>query len=191
MTLFGSNLKATILAYEALFSAAGFDFAANASNPDSLKLAIAARESAARAAGETAAGEAILKAAGLVPAEGKSAAETVKAALDSDVALLGIYSTGLAAAGITPKPAKEGAALTADDIKTAVEARASQKAAATVAATGHAPLAIAPTAGDEIPATLAEIQGQLATTRDPVKAGKLAAQANALRDKARANPGNN
>lgn len=39
--------------------------------------------------------------------------------------------------------------------------------------------------------TLADIQAQLATERDPVKAGQLAAKANALRDKAWGKSGNN
>lgn len=184
--MFGSNLKATILAYESIFKAAGFDFTANADKPDSLKAFIEARESAARTTASAEAGANLLKLAGLESVEGQTADAVVKAALVARDAQVALYTTGLQSAGVTVKPAKEGAAITADDIKTAVETRASKKAAATVAATGHAPIPQSAEANsDDIPETADELRTQLAATSptDSAKRGRIAAKLKALREK--------
>lgn len=185
MQLFGGNLKALILGYEGLFASIGFDFKANAEKPDSLKAFVDGKTGEATTAATNAAYAAILKDAGVAAVEGKPAAESIKAALAAKDAQLAIYTTGLTAAGVTPKPAKDGEALTAANVQAAVEARASQKGAAIAAATGHEAIAQAPAgSGANAESTnLEEIQAQIATTRDPVKAGQLAARANALRDK--------
>jgi len=184
--MFGNNLKATILGYEAFFKAAGFDFSANADKPDALKAFIEGRETAARSAAAAEAGTNLLKAAGLTAVEGKTADTIVKDALAARDSQVAAFTDGLKSAGVTPKPAKEGEALTATDIKTAVEARASQKAAATVAATGHAPIEqSAAVTGEDIPETADELRAQLATTAatDSAKRGRIAAKLKALREK--------
>jgi hypothetical protein len=186
--MFGNNLKATITSFEAIFKSAGFDFTANLDKPDSLKAFIEQREQAARTTATSEAGASLLKAAGLAAVEGKTADVVVKEALAARDATVAVYTAGLESAGVKPVAQKDQP-LTAADIKTAVETRASQKAAATVAATGHTPIeqAAEDKGGKGDGATVEDLQARLAATKDPIESGKLAKQLNALRDKQWAN----
>ncbi len=143
MSLFGGQLKAQILGYETLFKSIGFDFAKSAENPESLKAFVDGKVNTAKTDATAAAGSVILTAAGLSAVEGKSAADVVKDALSAKEGQVAVYTDGLAAAGVKPTAQKDKP-LSADDVKAAVEARASQKGAAIAAATGHAPLEQAP-----------------------------------------------
>lgn len=137
MSLFGSNLKAQISAYEALFATIGFDYAKSAEQPGSLKAFVDGLVNAARAEGARTAGADLLATLKLTAIEGKSAAETITAALAAKDATINLYMTGLADAGVKPSASDATAGLTPADVKAAIEARASQKSATIVAAAGH------------------------------------------------------
>jgi hypothetical protein len=172
MQLFGGQLKTTILAYEALFVSIGFDFAKSAENPASLKAFVDGKANAAKDEGATAAGAAILASVNLAAVEGKSAADVVKGALSAKSAELAVYTEGLSAAGVKPAAQKDQP-LSADDVKAAIEARASGKAAMIVAAAGHeGALATSATDTGE-PATEAEYVKAIEAEKDNDKKWSL------------------
>jgi PAB1-binding protein PBP1 len=172
MSLFGSNLKATILAYEGLFASIGFDFAKSATDASALKAFVDGKISAAATAAKEAAGTELLASLKISAVEGKSAAELIGATISAKDTSLAVYTEGLTAAGVKPA-AKQGAALTADDVKTAVENRASGKAATIVAAAGHEGALATQAADTGEPATEAEYVKAIEAEKDNNKKWSL------------------